>query len=206
MACTLCLGLTLLLFPPALRHEPLDQIALRFGYPGPTHYEREIRVRLTGETEISPAANRLLGNVRRVPDGVTGEGGRPSRAGVTRGPKGPGPSGLGGGGNDDVTSLAHLRGSLPTVQSDELVIVTLVKPDYPRVAIEQGVEGRVELLALVDTVGAVRDVEVIQSAGRVLDGAASMAVRRCRFQPYVRNGRVQPVYANFRFNFTLLER
>jgi TonB family protein len=207
MACAISVALTLLLFPPALRHQRLDEIALRFGYPGPTRYEREIRVRLTGEGVAIPAQNRLLGNLLRVPDATPGPAGRPTPPGSVRGPRGAGPSGLGGLGYDELTTTSrHRRFDLPTVQSEELVILTLVKPDYPRVAIEQGIEGRVELLALVDTVGAVREVEILKSAGRLLDGAAAMAVRRCRFQPYARDGRVQSVYANFRFNFTLLDR
>ncbi len=192
---------------PGPLNQRLDEIALRFGYPGPTRYEREIRVRLTGEGVAIPAQNRLLGNLLRVPDAIPGAAGRPTPPGTVRGPRGVGPSGLGGLGNDELTTLSHHRRfDLPTVQSEDLVILTLVKPDYPRVAIEQGIEGRVELLALVDTVGTVREVEILKSAGRLLDGAASMAVRRCRFQPYALNGRAQSVYANFRFNFTLLDR
>ena len=90
------------------------------------------------------------------------------------------------------------------MQSEDLIILELVRPEYPREAVEQGVIGHVELIALVNESGTVDDVEFVISAGPLLDDASERAVRQCRFLPYQRNGRPQAVYANFRFNFTLL--
>ncbi len=208
LACAITVAITLIIFPPSVQHQTLDELTMRFGYPGPTRYEREIRVRLTGGAiETPPARNRMLGNLVRVPPVTTGAVGPPTLPGSRHGSRTSGPSGLGGESNDDlISALRHRRYDLPTVQSEELVILALVKPEYPQVAIEQGLEGRVELLALVDIRGEVQEVDIVRSAGHLLDGAAAAAVRRCRFKPYVRNGRIQAVYADFKFNFTLLDR
>ena len=180
---------------------------MRFGYPGPTRFEREIRVRLTEESIQARPANRLMGGIQRLPAVAQADQGTPTRAGSRRRAGQGGQSRFPGLDLESVLgSIRHHRFDLPTVQSEELVIVSLVKPDYPPVAIEQGLEGRVELLALVNTRGLVEDVEILRSAGALLDGAASMAVRRCRFAPYRIGGRAQSVYANFKFNFTLLDR
>lgn len=207
LACAFSVVSTLILFPPHTRDESIEQAAVRFGYPGPDVFLREINVRLTNEGIGSVAANRLIGNVRRLKDKPVGDQGTPTKPGSRRGGGQGGLSDLAG--EATQSSIGSLRGrrlNLPTVQSEELVIVTLVKPDYPRMAIDQGLEGRVELLALVNIEGEVEDVEIMKSAGHLLDGAAAAAVRRCRFLPYRLQGRVQSVYAYFRFNFALVER
>lgn len=206
LACAFSVAFTYVVFPPHTHNETFEQAAVRFGYPGPDVFLREINVRLTSEGIGSVAANRLIGNVRRLKDKPVGDQGTPTRPGSRRGGQG-GLSDLAG--EATQSSLGSLRGrrlNLPTVQSEDLVIITLVKPDYPRLAIDQGLEGHVELLALVDIEGTVEDVEIVKSAGPLLDGAATAAVRRCRFEPYRLQGRVQSVYAYFRFNFQLVER
>jgi len=57
---------------------------------------------------------------------------------------------------------------------------------------------------LIDTLGDVMSVEVMgQSENHLLERAAEEAVWKCRFRPYSVNGRVQRVYAMFRFSFRL---
>lgn len=203
LSCLSSLLLTYVLFPPASRQESAEELTRRFGYPGPTHYEREIRVRLPDQS-ASTAPNRLLGGLRR--DAGANEVGTPVPLSRARAKSGkarqfPGLDGLTSG-LDRSRSLRHL--DLPTVQSEDLIILELVRPEYPRQAVEQGMVGHVELLALINDRGTVDDVELVQSAGPWLDEAAETAVRRCRFAPYRVNGKPQAVYANFRFNFTLL--
>jgi TonB family protein len=207
LACAFSVAFTLALFPPRTHEESFEQAAVRFGYPGPDVFLREIHVRLSNEGVGSRAANRLIGNVRRQKDRATGDRGIPVRPGSrSRGGQG-GLSDLAGeAAQSSIGSLRGRRLDLPTVQSEDLVIITLVRPDYPPAAIDQGLEGHVELLALVNVKGEVEDVEIVQSAGHLLDGAATAAVRRCRFEPYRLQGRIQSVYAHFRFNFQLVER
>ncbi|MFC7302093.1 energy transducer TonB [Cognatiluteimonas weifangensis] len=65
-------------------------------------------------------------------------------------------------------------------------------PRYPRAAQRRGESGTVLLRVQVGADGQPRAVELVQGSGsRVLDRAASDAVRRWRFRPALRNG--QPV-------------
>jgi TonB family protein len=202
-ACVLHLAALLLFIPAPVRNETREQTAMRFGYKGPTKYERVIRVRLL-EGEIERVAKRqLMGNVRAHAD-------RPFEGTVVpaerRGRLKPG-----AGGESTVPSLGEeilgklrlRRGSLPTVQSEDLVVRTLVKPEYPSRAIEEGLEGLVELLALVNEQGNVEEVEVVRSAGAIFDDAARRAVLRWKFEPYRVSGRTQSVYAQIPVRFSL---
>lgn len=96
------------------------------------------------------------------------------------------------------------RSDVPIVESDQLIIERLVRPIYPEIALENNLTGRVAVLALVDTTGAITEVEVVGGSGlEVLERAAVEAVWQCRFRPYRPEGRVREVYVVIPFNFTL---
>jgi protein TonB len=204
LSCLLSCLVTFLLFPPTHRDEKVEESLKRFGYEGATRYEREIEVRLSDQAPLVLGQNRLVGALPRTSEKVAGTPVPEDPHAHRKGHKSdfPGLAGL----TESGTDARHLRHlNLPMVQSEDLIIVELVRPEYPRQAVAQGVAGRVELLALVNVSGAVDDIEIVQSAGGLLDDAASQAVRRCRFLPYRVNGEAQPVYADFHFNFTLLD-
>jgi TonB family protein len=179
---------------------------LRFGYEGPTRYVHLLQV------EAEPGRPDALTNVGRVTPlaGARkgGGGGEAVAARVTRHLRSS-PSNRTGPG-DDVQNLAAralaTQGRVPIFQSEELIIEHLVRPVYPDKARERGIEGRVAVLAHVDTMGVVMEAEVLTPSGEVeLDHAAEMAVRQCRFRPYRVAGAPQEVYAVFRFRFRLTE-
>jgi TonB family protein len=92
----------------------------------------------------------------------------------------------------------------PVVQSEDLIIERLVKPEYPEDAKNRNIEGHVALVALVDTAGEVVSVDLMGSTGeRQLEKAATEAVWQCRFRPYKVAGEVHEVYAVFRFAFRI---
>lgn len=69
------------------------------------------------------------------------------------------------------------------------VAVETPAPRYPRSALRSGVSGEVLLRVTVDTRGLPADIDVVQSSGsRELDRAATVAARRWRFQPALREG------------------
>lgn len=110
-------------------------------------------------------------------------------------------------GDAETDRLARARSQLmnvPLVRSEDLVIDRLVRPDYPMEAREKGIEGKIAVMALVDTTGKVTSVEVMGSSeGGMLERAAEEAVWKCRFKPYIVDGRPHLVYAMFRFWFHL---
>ena len=90
------------------------------------------------------------------------------------------------------------------MQSEDLVVENLVRPEYPEEARANDIEGLVELVALVDTTGGVVQVEIIGgSRNPLLDHAATTAVLQCRYRPYRVRENVERVWAYFRITFRL---
>ncbi len=179
----------------------------RFGFLGDEQYVRRIQLTTLGAPRGQRTESRMI-SPKVVPAGKRG-GGKPAQVsdqGLTPArrterfrPPGRGDS------EEDILARAILRaGDTPLFQSRELVIAELVEPVYPAIARERGIEGKVAVLALVDTTGMVRQAEIVGSAERMLDRAAVNAVMQCRFEPYRVNGRAREVYAMFRFAFRLV--
>lgn len=77
----------------------------------------------------------------------------------------------------------------PATLAAKLKAVKAVPPEYPQNALTSGISGSVLLSFTVDTKGATRDVEVVQSTPRgTFDRAAVAAVKRWRYEPVVVNG------------------
>ena len=77
-----------------------------------------------------------------------------------------------------------------------------VRPVYPPVAREAGVQGVVILETVVDEAGAVSEARVLRSIP-LLDEAALDAVRQWQFTPTLLNGAPVPVVMTVTINFTL---
>jgi TonB family protein len=197
------LGLALLLAArtPAGRTIVRESKFLRFGYEGPEQFVRRI------ELKSAPGVVSNREGLQTVYVPASRRGGSPaprtrSRTAppVTR----PAQSEQG---DADVNLAARMRAAsenLPLVQSEDLVIEHLVRPEYPEEAREKEIEGKVAILALVDTLGQIADVEVMGSdPSGLLEQAAVEAVWKCRFKPYFVEGAAQSVYAMFRFSFRI---
>ena len=193
------------LFPPL--QQAINKLlpeTVRFGYEGQEQFVRRIELiqssgnqpRLQQLGKVEPIAQRKGGedDAERSP--------HPHARPLARtGPKGPGLS------EQDLISRSISRlADVPVVQSEDLVIEILVRPEYPNALLERDVEGRVTVQALVDTVGKVVDVQVMASSGEDLfERAAEAAVWQCRFRPFRRAGAVSEVYAVFRFSFKIYD-
>lgn len=81
-------------------------------------------------------------------------------------------------------------------------VVHSVRPPYPEVAKQAGIEGPVRLDVLIDRDGNVEEVRVI-SGHRVLAEAAVAAVRQWRYQPLLLDGRPRPVVTTVVLEFKL---
>jgi TonB family protein len=179
----------------------------RFGFSGDEQYVRRIQLSALGAPRGARSDSRMIRS-----DALAMQqkgGGTPARlddAGLTPAPRPTAfrPPGSGDS-EEDILARAMLRaGDTPLFQSRELVITELVEPVYPPEARERGIEGRVAIMALVDTTGAVLHAEIVGTADHVLELAAMDAVMQCRFEPYAVEGRAREVYAMFRFAFRLL--
>lgn len=66
-----------------------------------------------------------------------------------------------------------------------------IRPDYPEIAAQAGVEGYAILRLLIDENGALREVSAVDgNPPGIFEGAALRAFRNSRFAPAQRNGRV----------------
>lgn len=179
-----------------------ESVLQRWGFEGPEQYVRRILLSSSGNggTNHPQALRYVQASAQR--------GGRTPR----RSSKSPDAVhevrrlavGSGNAPAELMTRARAIYGRAEVVQSEDLIIDRLVKPTYPDDAREHDIEGHVAVVARVDTLGQVVNVDMLQSSGaRQLDQAAVDAVYQCRFRPYRLGGRVREVHAVFRFAFRI---
>ena len=186
--------------PVVRRHVPIN--AERFGYEGRDQYVRRIMLEAAGPLNLlsGHAVTLVPRSSARGGSKVRGRSRSPEAVPVMRQlHEGPGESAA-----DLLARARALYRTAPVVQSEDLVIEVLVKPEYPEDARNRNLEGKVALVALVDTTGHVAGVDVMGGTGeRQFERAATEAVWQCRFRPYRIDGEVRQVYAVFRFAFRI---
>jgi TonB family protein len=177
-----------------------------FGFEGRERYVQRIFLESNGPPGPRPGQPTIY--FRSV---SARKGGRSATAASTDPHARPDTRRLGQGpGESSADLLARARilygGSSPVIQSEDLVIEELVRPDYPENARDRNAEGLVAFVATVDVNGAVTRVDLLSSTGdRELEQAAEAAVRKCRFRPYRVNQRPTEVKAVFRFAFKIYD-
>lgn len=80
------------------------------------------------------------------------------------------------------------------------------KASYPALALRMGLEADVTLRVSVAADGAVKDVEVVKSAGMGFDEEAIRAVRQFRFEPAKNDGQAVPSEFVYIYRFRLTKR
>lgn len=107
-----------------------------------------------------------------------------------------------GGGHADAGSLELLEPGVPVFVDEMPSVQKTFTPDYPALARDAAVEGKVVLWVLVGTDGAVQEVRVHRSIP-MLDEAARDAVERWRFKPAFSNGHAVRVWVAVPVSFRL---
>jgi len=186
---------------PAVRHRlPLD--VERFGFEGRDQYVRRIILEAAGPLNLNAPRGMTLIQQQASRGGsrTRGRSRSPQAVPEMRDRR----SGPGDSPEDLLARARAIYRSAPVIQSEDLVIEQLIKPQYPEDARNRNVEGKVALVALVDTTGRVASVDVMDSTGeRQFERAAAEAIWQCRFRPYRVHGEVREVYAVFRFSFRI---
>ena len=201
---TCLLAALLALQVPAIRSwmRPAVRPIVRFGYEGPDRYVERIHLDSQDRDQL-PMVD--LGHVEQVASRQGGGGLDPAKA--TSRTRSSRVSRLPGPGEEEVTRLALARArlaSVPLVQSSELVIESMEQPEYPEALHQQGIEGRVAVMALIDTTGNVADVSVVSPSGHEqFEQSAVLAVKHSKFRPYRSEGATQEVYALIRYRFRI---
>lgn len=82
-----------------------------------------------------------------------------------------------------------------------------VEPDYPVKGVEQGIEGNVVLLLLIDEAGVVKEASVVEANPEdVFDESSLFAFRQARFKPAQKNGRTVKSRVLIRVSYELNKR
>jgi protein TonB len=83
------------------------------------------------------------------------------------------------------------------------VLLTKVQPDYPKVARQARLEGKVTVQAVIGLDGSVESVEVMRSTSSLFEGAALDAVRQWKYRPATMGGQPVRVYFVVEVGFVL---
>lgn len=71
----------------------------------------------------------------------------------------------------------------------DIMPLVRVNPEYPRRALQRGIEGWVQLQFTISAAGTTKDIRIVDAAPKkVFDEAARQAVARWRYNPRVENG------------------
>ena len=174
--------------------------AMRFGYEGPEQWVERIRLE-----ELAREQSPGLYVITYL--SVESRKGDKPRVRSTHPNAEPSQQKTAGEGEDEMDLLAKARMlSLegPLVRSEDLIIERLVRPTYPEEAREKGIEGLVELVALVDTTGAVQQIQIVGGTrDPLLERAAATAILECRYRPYRVAEQSLQVWAAFKIAFSL---
>lgn len=189
-----------------IAHRPAIVEALndpkRFGFEGPDQYVRHIMLETTANEERVGWNRETI-----VPVEMHAGGGKEQPAAHGQRPV-PHVPGIGHGEGDDANDLQSRLRALalegPVVRSEDLVVERLVRPEYPEEARDKNIEGTVEMVALVDTLGVVTEVHIVGGSRQpVLEQAATNAVLQCRYRPYRVKENLEQVWAYYRIAFSL---
>lgn len=174
-----------------------------FGFEGTDEYVRRIRLEAIGPVDQVGLSDINVGQRNTTKGGGKAPEQKQTRGGFAEA----GERVAQGAGVDDADMMARARAmqlDAPLIHSEDLVIDQLVRPVYPEEALANDIEGNVEVLALVDSTGAVQQVQIIGGTGHtMLERAATDAVLQCRYRPWRLHGRAERVYAAFRIRFSL---
>ncbi len=105
---------------------------------------------------------------------------------------------------DNVQDAIRTTG-LPVPAQTDLEVLFAARPVYPAMAVLREIEGRVEVLLLVDRQGSVTVAYVVDPGRKpLLEEAARRAARRYIFRPYKVNGEPTPFWVRLPFEFHLV--
>lgn len=173
-----------------------------FGFEGPEQYVRRIQLETIGPQDQAGANAENFTPVEMKRGGGSGVESHEDGGSVPSTPRHG--VGLGEDESDLVSRIRALSLEGPIIRSEELVVEKLVRPEYPEAARDKDIEGVVELVALVDTTGAVTEVHIVGGTGNAdFEQSATNAVLLCRYRPYRVREIAQRVWAHFRISFTL---
>lgn len=83
---------------------------------------------------------------------------------------------------------------------------TPTSPVYPREALSKGLEGKVWVKILVDTIGIPAEVSILKSENDIFNESAMVAARQFRFSPALKDKKPVAVWVTMPFKFKLADK
>lgn len=120
-----------------------------------------------------------------------------------------GPFDNGTGFGDGLEGNSNGQGDMPGVNKFVVVdrlpeVIKLIKPKYPRLAKQAGLEGTVWIAALIDINGSVIDARIYKSSNvDILDEAVLEVVYKNIFRPAIRNNQPIKLWVSYKVEFVL---
>lgn len=193
-------GVIVAIWGRRMASEVLDD-PMRFGYEGPEQWVERIRLEELSRQD-TPGVYMITYLTLESKKGGKKQGERSSHPNAAASINNS--TGLGDDDSDLLAMARMLAIDGPLVRSEDLIIERLVRPVYPDEARDKGIEGLVELVALVDTSGLVQQIQIVGGTrDPLLERAAASAILECRYRPYRVAEHTQQVWAAFRIAFSL---
>ena len=89
-----------------------------------------------------------------------------------------------------------------TEEAAKQAAVTKVVPDYPAIARQMKLAGRVEVSAVIGVDGSVEKAEIV-SGNPLLSGAATTALKKWKFTPFTADGKPYRAQTTITFEFKM---
>jgi TonB family protein len=104
----------------------------------------------------------------------------------------------------DELTVRHYPAHTEIPYSEDYIILHMIKPEYPRNELKNGIEGDVTLELLIDDAGFVENVWVLLASGpRSFEQASLDAARQFRFKPPIVDGKPTQMWIRFQIRFRI---
>lgn len=87
----------------------------------------------------------------------------------------------------------------------DIIPLVAIQPDYPRRALERGIEGYVVVTFVITTQGTTRDITVVESTSSIFERSAVRAAQRLKYKPRIIDGTAVEVDHFYKFTFELAD-
>lgn len=87
----------------------------------------------------------------------------------------------------------------------DIIPLVAIQPDYPRRALERGIEGYVVVSFIITTQGLTRDIKVLESTSSIFERSATRAAERLKYKPRIVDGTPLEVEHFYKFTFALAD-
>jgi len=87
----------------------------------------------------------------------------------------------------------------------DIIPLVAIQPDYPRRALERGIEGYCVVSFTITTQGTTKDIQVVESTSSIFERSSRRAAERLKYKPRIIDGVAVEVDHYYKFTFELAD-